>query len=60
QFKWILNAWQFYYALGKVFYGAIQRLGQCVVHHLIGRYAAIKNFWPRLKIRPKISTYLNT
>ncbi len=23
---------------GKVFYGAMQRLGQCVVHHLIGRY----------------------
>ncbi|MDH5870082.1 hypothetical protein L8R87_18790, partial [Vibrio aestuarianus] len=38
QFKWILNAWQFYYALGKVFYGAMRRLGQCVVHHLIGRY----------------------
>ncbi|EIX4890122.1 hypothetical protein MDT00_004349 [Vibrio vulnificus] len=38
QFKWILNAWQFYYALGKVLYGAMQRLGQCVVHHLIGRY----------------------
>ncbi|EIV8483545.1 hypothetical protein MA796_004132 [Vibrio vulnificus] len=38
QFKWILNAWQFYYALSKVFYGAMQRLGQCVVHHLIGRY----------------------
>ncbi|HAS8565624.1 TPA: hypothetical protein I7774_21290 [Vibrio vulnificus] len=38
QFKWILNAWQFYYALGKVFYGVMQRLGQCVVHHLIGRY----------------------
>ncbi|MDF9401662.1 hypothetical protein EYW48_20470, partial [Vibrio sp. 1180_3] len=38
QFKWILNAWQFYYASGKVFYGAMQRLGQCVVHHLIGRY----------------------
>ncbi|WP_337923503.1 hypothetical protein, partial [Vibrio sp. S12_S33] len=37
QFKWILNAWQFYYALSKVFYGAMQRLGQCVVHHLIGR-----------------------
>ncbi|MDE1244220.1 hypothetical protein, partial [Vibrio aestuarianus] len=26
------------YALSKVFYGAMQRLGQCVVHHLIGRY----------------------
>ncbi|CAH8235135.1 hypothetical protein VAE151_700007 [Vibrio aestuarianus] len=38
QFKWILNAWQFYYALSKVFFGAMQRLGQCVVHHLIGRY----------------------
>ncbi|MDF9401519.1 hypothetical protein EYW48_19680 [Vibrio sp. 1180_3] len=38
QFKWILNAWQFYYASGKVLYGAMQRLGQCVVHHLIGRY----------------------
>ncbi|MBD1567748.1 hypothetical protein, partial [Vibrio sp. S12_S33] len=38
QFKWILNAWQFYYALSKVFYGAMQWLGQCVVHHLIGRY----------------------
>ncbi|MDE1276730.1 hypothetical protein, partial [Vibrio aestuarianus] len=37
-FKWILNAWQFYYASGKVFYGVMQRLGQCVVHHLIGRY----------------------
>ncbi|CAH8204197.1 conserved hypothetical protein [Vibrio aestuarianus] len=22
-----------------MFYGAMQRLGQCVVHHLIGRYA---------------------
>ncbi|MDH5870095.1 hypothetical protein L8R94_18810, partial [Vibrio aestuarianus] len=40
QFKWILNAWQFYYALGKVFYGAMRRLGQCVVHHLIGRYSS--------------------
>ncbi|AEH34422.1 hypothetical protein DEB41_13335 [Vibrio anguillarum] len=39
QFKWILNAWQFYYALSKVFYGAMRWLGQCVVHHLIGRYA---------------------
>ncbi|MDF9401649.1 hypothetical protein, partial [Vibrio sp. 1180_3] len=43
QFKWILNAWQFYYALGKVFYGVMQRLGQCVVHHLIGRYATQVN-----------------
>ncbi|MDF9401878.1 hypothetical protein, partial [Vibrio sp. 1180_3] len=43
QFKWILNAWQFYYASGKVFYGAMQRLGQCVVHHLIGRYAFSSN-----------------
>ncbi|MGR5250086.1 hypothetical protein ACPV4Z_16580, partial [Vibrio aestuarianus] len=47
QFKWILNAWQFYYASGKVFYGVMQRLDQCVVHHLIGRYAfyrySIKN-----------------
>ncbi|EGR0102370.1 TPA: hypothetical protein I7752_21750 [Vibrio vulnificus] len=42
QFKWILNAWQFYYALSKVFYGAMQRLGQCVVHHLIGRYVSIE------------------
>ncbi|KOE73852.1 hypothetical protein ACS86_20310 [Vibrio alginolyticus] len=39
----MLNAWQFYYALGKVFYGAMQRLGQCVVHHLIGRYATQVN-----------------
>ncbi|MDF9401789.1 hypothetical protein EYW48_21195 [Vibrio sp. 1180_3] len=38
QFKWILNAWQFYYASGKVLYGAMPRLSQCVVHHLIGRY----------------------
>ncbi|WP_346780443.1 hypothetical protein, partial [Vibrio sp. 1180_3] len=44
QFKWILNAWQFYYASGKVFYGAMQRLGQCVVHHLIGRYATQGKF----------------
>uniref|UniRef100_UPI002E2BC3AC hypothetical protein n=1 Tax=Vibrio anguillarum TaxID=55601 RepID=UPI002E2BC3AC len=44
QFKWILNAWQFYYALSKVFYGAMQWLGQCVVHHLIGRYAIIHAF----------------
>ncbi|WP_338156123.1 hypothetical protein, partial [Vibrio aestuarianus] len=59
QFKWILNAWQFYYASGKVLYGAMRRLGQCVVHHLIGRYAAIKNFWSRLKIRSKIDTHLS-
>ncbi|MDF9390768.1 hypothetical protein EXZ60_18655 [Vibrio sp. 1151_11] len=39
----MLNAWQFYYALSKVFYGAMQRLGQCVVHHLIGRYATQVN-----------------
>ncbi|MBF4300984.1 hypothetical protein EAY56_19815, partial [Vibrio anguillarum] len=39
----MLNAWQFYYASGKVFYGAMQRLGQCVVHHLIGRYATQVN-----------------
>ncbi|MGL0949236.1 hypothetical protein, partial [Vibrio vulnificus] len=37
--------WQFYYALGKVFYGAMRRLGQCVVHHLIGRYATQVNLW---------------
>ncbi|MDE1333993.1 hypothetical protein [Vibrio aestuarianus] len=43
QFKWILNAWQFYYASGKVFYGVMQWLGQCVVHHLIGRYATQVN-----------------
>ncbi|MDE1359139.1 hypothetical protein L9W73_17865, partial [Vibrio aestuarianus] len=30
------------YALSKVFYGAMQRLGQCVVHHLIGRYVYLK------------------
>ncbi|MDQ2198452.1 hypothetical protein FKQ71_05950 [Vibrio sp. B4-12] len=39
----MLNAWQFYYASGKVLYGAMQRLGQCVVHHLIGRYATQVN-----------------
>ncbi|MDF9401881.1 hypothetical protein, partial [Vibrio sp. 1180_3] len=42
QFKWILNAWQFYYALSKVFYGAMQRLGQCVAHHLIGRSLGLR------------------
>ncbi|NNN49684.1 hypothetical protein FKN12_17730 [Vibrio sp. 2-2(8)] len=39
----MLNAWQFYYASGKVLYGAMRRLGQCVVHHLIGRYATQVN-----------------
>ncbi|POC28693.1 hypothetical protein CRN46_01460 [Vibrio vulnificus] len=25
-----------------MFYGAMQRLGQCVVHHLIGRYVLME------------------
>ncbi|MDQ2166402.1 hypothetical protein FKA31_17870 [Vibrio anguillarum] len=56
QFKWILNAWQFYYASGKVFYGAMQRLGQCVVHHLIGRYAVLQ---VQRKLKNVSPMYLN-
>ncbi|MDE1326980.1 hypothetical protein L9W97_17775 [Vibrio aestuarianus] len=40
-------------------YGAVFKFSVCAAHTLIGRYAAIKNFWLRLKIRSKISTYLN-
>ncbi|MBF4294089.1 hypothetical protein EAY24_12010, partial [Vibrio anguillarum] len=60
QFKWILNAWQFYYALSKVFYCAMRWLGQCVVNPLAGRYATqvnlgIQSFWISPAIRFALS-----
>ncbi|HCE1798624.1 TPA: DUF3265 domain-containing protein [Vibrio parahaemolyticus] len=54
QFKQIRNAWQFWFAVSFSVYGAMRRLGQCVAHYLIGRYAPKIGFTSMLLWRIRI------